>query len=98
MIPSRARAKVTCRLVAGQKLVDIASAIERHLRRHPKGFGLEVYRHGPGSEALFVDPQLPGLAIAESALAELLGQAPLRGAIGAAFRRHLGREAFFLSF
>lgn len=105
VIPSTASAKITCRLVAGQKPDDVASAIERHLHSHlPKGFSLDVHRHGPGSEAFFVDPSLPALAVAEGVLAELLGQAPLRVAmgatipIGAAFRKHLGCEAFFFSF
>ncbi|WP_337268510.1 dipeptidase [Oryzifoliimicrobium ureilyticus] len=105
VIPSSASAKITCRLVAGQKPDQVAMAIERHLRKElPKGYSLQVHRHGPGSEAFFVDPQLPALAAAETVLSELLGRPPLRVAmgatipIGAAFKKHLGCEAFFFSF
>lgn len=105
VIPSSASAKITCRLIAGQKPDHIVSVVTRHLQqRLPSGFTLHIHRHGPGSEAFFVDPQLPALAVAEGVLAELLGQAPLRVAMGAtipigsAFRKHLGKEAIFFSF
>jgi acetylornithine deacetylase/succinyl-diaminopimelate desuccinylase-like protein len=105
VIPSSASAKITCRLIAGQKPEHILAVVTRHLQaRLPVGFTLEVHRHGPGSEAFFVDPQLPALKVAEGVLEELLGQKPLRVAmgatipIGAAFRKHLGREAIFFSF
>jgi len=105
VIPSSAGAKITCRLIAGQKPDHILAVVTRHLQaRLPAGFALDVHRHGPGSEAFFVDPQLPALAVAEGVLEELLGQKPLRVAmgatipIGAAFRKHLGREAIFFSF
>jgi acetylornithine deacetylase/succinyl-diaminopimelate desuccinylase-like protein len=105
VIPSSASAKITCRLIAGQKPDHVIAAVTCHLQaRLPAGFALEVHRHGPGSEAFFVDPQLPALALAEGVLEELLGQTPLRVAmgatipIGAAFRKHLEREAIFFSF
>lgn len=105
VIPSSASAKITCRLIAGQKPDHILAVVTRHLQaRLPAGFTLEVRRHGPGSEAFFVDPQLPVLKVAEGVLEELLGQKPLRVAmgatipIGAALRKHLGREAIFFSF
>jgi acetylornithine deacetylase/succinyl-diaminopimelate desuccinylase-like protein len=105
VIPSSASVKITCRLIAGQKPDHIVAAVSRHLdARLPPGLSLDIRRHGPGSEAFFVDPDLPALAIAEGVLAELLGQPPLRVAmgatipIGASFRRHLGTEAMFFSF
>jgi acetylornithine deacetylase/succinyl-diaminopimelate desuccinylase-like protein len=105
VIPSAASAKITCRLIAGQKPDHVVEVIARHLNsRLPPGFALQVHRHGPGSEAFFVDPKLPALEIAEGVLSELLGQKPLRVAmgatipIGASFRKHLGREAIFFSF
>lgn len=105
VIPNTAGAKITCRLVAGQKPAVVIAAITRHLQKHlPKGFQLEVHRHGPGSEADFVDPDLPALKISEEVLGELLGQKPLRVAMGAtipigsAFRQHLGCAAIFFSF
>jgi acetylornithine deacetylase/succinyl-diaminopimelate desuccinylase-like protein len=105
VIPSSASVKITCRLIAGQKPDHVVAAVLRHLEAGlPPGLSLDFHRHGPGSEAFFVDPDLPALAIAEGVLAELLGQPPLRVAmgatipIGASFRRHLGTEAMFFSF
>jgi acetylornithine deacetylase/succinyl-diaminopimelate desuccinylase-like protein len=105
VIPSSASVKITCRLIAGQKPDHVVAVIERHLQaRLPAGFSLDIHRHGPGSEAFFVDPDLPALEVAEGVLAELLGQKPLRVAmgatipIGASFRKHLGKEAIFFSF
>jgi acetylornithine deacetylase/succinyl-diaminopimelate desuccinylase-like protein len=105
VIPTEASVKITCRLIAGQKPDHIVDVVTQHLQdRLPAGFSLDVHRHGPGSEAFFIAPDLPALAVAEEVLGELLGQPPLRVAmgatipIGAAFRKHLGTEAFFFSF
>ncbi|MBP1845553.1 acetylornithine deacetylase/succinyl-diaminopimelate desuccinylase-like protein [Rhizobium petrolearium] len=105
VIPNSASVKITCRLVAGQKPDAVVAAITRHLeKRLPKGFTLQVHRHGPGSEADFIDPDLPALKISEDVLGELLGQKPLRVAMGAtipigsAFRKHLGCASIFFSF
>lgn len=105
VIPNTASAKITCRLIAGQKPDTVIAAIVRHLQqRLPKGFQLAVHRHGPGSEADFVDPDLPALKISEEVLGDLLGEKPLRVAMGAtipigsAFRQHLGCASIFFSF
>ncbi len=105
VIPSSASVKITCRLVAGQKPAKVVEAITRHLETSlPSGYSLQIEPHGPGNEAFFVDPNLPGLIAAESVLAELLGSNPLRVAMGAtipigtAFRKYLGAEAIFFSF
>ncbi|PZM10916.1 dipeptidase [Rhizobium tubonense] len=105
VIPSSASAKITCRLIAGQRPEHLIAVITRHLKaRLPPGFTLDIHQHGPGSEAFFVDPKLPALEVAEAVLTELLGQKPLRVAmgatipIGASFRKHLGKEAIFFSF
>jgi acetylornithine deacetylase/succinyl-diaminopimelate desuccinylase-like protein len=105
VIPSTASVKISCRLVAGQTPAEVTTAIARHLEaRLPKGFTVSVMQRGPGSQAFFIDPNLPALAEAEAVLGELLGQKPLRVAmgatipIGAAFRTHLDVEAIFFSF
>jgi acetylornithine deacetylase/succinyl-diaminopimelate desuccinylase-like protein len=105
VIPASASAKITCRLIAGQKPDHVVDVITRHLQaRLPPGVTLGIHQHGPGSEAFFVDPQLPALQVAEGVLEELLGRKPLRVAmgatipIGASFRKHLGKEAIFFSF
>ena len=105
VIPSSASAKITCRLVAGQRPDAVYDAIEQHLRKHlPSGYRLDLARHGPGSEAFAVDPGLPALALAEDVLEEMQGRRPLRVAMGATvpigtvFSRQLGVGTVFFSF
>ncbi len=105
VIPSVASAKITCRLVAGQDPAEVSAAITRHLEGVlPTGYRLSLRRHGPGSRAFALDPDLPALQIAEDILAELLGARPLRVAMGATipigdvFSRHLGANIVFFSF
>ena len=105
VIPSTASVKITCRLVAGQNPARVRDAIETHLRRVlPTGYRLSVQPHGPGSAAFALDPDMPGLAIAEEVLGDVLGQPPLRVAMGATipigdvFARHLGAGTVFFSF
>jgi acetylornithine deacetylase/succinyl-diaminopimelate desuccinylase-like protein len=105
VIPTRAGAKITCRLVAGQDPDRVFDAIRAHLeQRCPAGFGLEVTRHGRGSAAVALPPDLPALGVVEDVLEGLYGVRPLRVAMGAtipiggAFRRILGIETVFFSF
>ncbi|MEZ5777017.1 MAG: dipeptidase [Paracoccaceae bacterium] len=105
VIPAGASAKITCRLVAGQEPAKVAEAITRHLQCVlPTGYRLSVKRHGPGSSAFALDPDLPALKVAEGILGELLGARPLRVAMGATipigdvFARHLGASIVFFSF
>ena len=105
VIPARAAAKITCRLVAGQDPDRVFNAIRRHLeQRCPAGFGLEVVRHGPGSAAAALAPDLLALGIVEDVLEGLYGVRPLRVAMGATipigdiFRRTLGIETVIFSF
>ncbi|WP_172299726.1 dipeptidase [Pseudoruegeria sp. HB172150] len=105
VIPDTATVKITCRLVAGQDPAAVAGAIETHLRGVlPTGYRLSVRRHGPGSAAFALDPALPGLSVAEEVLEEVLGQKPLRVAMGATvpigevFARQLGTGCVFFSF
>ena len=105
VIPAVARAKITCRLVAGQDPGRVAAAIEARLRDElPDGYGLSVRRHGPGSAAFATDPDLEGLKLVEDVLEEVMGRRPLRVAmgatipIGAVFQHHLGVGVVFFSF
>ena len=105
VIPASASAKITCRLVAGQQPAAVAEAITRHLEGAlPGGYRLSVRRHGPGSTAFALNPDLPALKIAEDILGDLLGAKPLRVAMGATipigdvFSRHLGVNIVFFSF
>jgi acetylornithine deacetylase/succinyl-diaminopimelate desuccinylase-like protein len=105
VIPARAAAKITCRLAAGQDPDRVFEAIRRHLeQRCPTGFGFEITRHGRGSAATALPPDLPALGIVEDVLEGLYGARPLRVAMGASipvggtFRRTLGLETVFFSF
>ena len=105
VIPSEASAKITCRLIAGQKPDQVAADITQHLEAAlPQGYHLDIRRRGGGSEAFSLDPELPALSIAEDVLAAIMGSRPLRVAmgatipIGAVFARHLGVGTIFFSF
>jgi acetylornithine deacetylase/succinyl-diaminopimelate desuccinylase-like protein len=105
VIPARATAKITCRLVAGQQPDRVFESIRDHLQRHcPDGFRLQVTRQGPGTAAAALPPGLPALAVIEEVLAGIYGSSPLRVAMGATlpvsdiFRRRLGLETVFFSF
>ena len=105
VIPATATAKITCRLVRGQDPDAVFEAIVAQLRRvTPSGYRLEIVDHRPGTTAFALDPDLPGLRIAEDVLEELLGARPLRVAmgatipIGAVFEKHLGVGTIFFSF
>ncbi|MFL2798298.1 MAG: dipeptidase [Paracoccaceae bacterium] len=105
VIPSEASAKITCRLIVGQKPDQVVANITQHLEAAlPQGYHLEIMRRGEGSEAFSLDPELPALSIAEDVLADIMGSRPLRVAmgatipIGAVFARHLGVGTIFFSF
>jgi len=105
VIPSGASAKITCRLIVGQKPDQVVANITRHLvAALPQGYTLDITQRGPGSEAFSLDPALPALIVAEDVLADILGSRPLRVAmgatipIGAVFSRHLGVGTIFFSF
>lgn len=105
VIPSQAQAKITCRLVPGQNPDAVVKAIRAHLEQAlPTGFRLTLTQQGPGTPAFALDPALPALATAEAILTEVLGQKPLRVAMGATipigevFARNLGVGTIFFSF
>jgi acetylornithine deacetylase/succinyl-diaminopimelate desuccinylase-like protein len=106
VIPARATAKITCRLVAGQQPDRVFAAICDYAHRHcPDGVTLRVTRQeGPGCAAFALPPALPALGVIEAVLTGIYGTAPLRVAMGATlpvadiFRRRLGAETIFFSF
>ena len=105
VIPSSASAKITCQLVAGQNPEAVAEAIRRHCEKYlPLGYSIEITRHGPGTPAFALDPDVAALQHVEAILAELYGKHPLRVAMGATvpigtvFREELGVPCIFFSF
>ncbi len=73
VIPCRAGAKITCRLVPDQDPEQVLDAIERHLRAHcPPGVKLEIRRMG-GTPAAITPIDHPCVRAAMRALSEAYG-------------------------
>lgn len=73
VIPAKAGAKITCRLVPDQDPTLILDAIERHLRAHcPQGTTVEIIRKD-GSPAAITPIDHPAIRAAMAALAEAYG-------------------------
>ena len=104
VIPCEAHAKITCRLVPGQRPDEIVARIAAHLRAHcPRGVTLDVHPGDHGSEAYEIPGDHPGLALAERILSEVYDQQALRVRMGATIPiglifRQIGAETVFFSF
>jgi acetylornithine deacetylase/succinyl-diaminopimelate desuccinylase-like protein len=105
VIPAFAQAKITCRLVPHQEPALIAELISRHLTSlSPPGAAVSVKIETGGATPYAVPCNHPGLRLAETVLAEIIGTSPIRvrmGAtipIGAIFKRVLGLDTVFFSF
>lgn len=105
VVPSEARAKITCRLVADQDPQAIADRVEKHLLEHtPRGTRVHVRRYAGAAKPYFMPPDLAELHIAAGVLAEVMGQPPvfvrMGGTLPAAemFQSQLGAYTLFYSF
>jgi acetylornithine deacetylase/succinyl-diaminopimelate desuccinylase-like protein len=104
VIPCEAHAKITCRLVPGQRPDEIVARIDAHLQANcPRGVTLDVRPGDHGSEAYEIPGEHPGLALAEQILEEVYGQKALRVRMGATIPiglifRQIGAETVFFSF
>src|SRR5579884_1112087 len=105
VIPSRAQAKITCRLVPDQDPDRIAALVEKHLRtRTPPGVAVTVSRQPGGTTAYRIPPDHPGLTIAREVLRRQFGQEPANVLIGGSLpladlvRQRLGIDLIFFSF
>jgi acetylornithine deacetylase/succinyl-diaminopimelate desuccinylase-like protein len=105
VLPSEAHAKITCRLVPGQRPADIVAKLRRHLERHcPPGVTLTFEEDEHGAEAYRVSPDHPAIRAAADTLAEVFGQpADVVGMGGtvpivSTFREALGVDTVFFSF
>ncbi len=105
VIPAEAHAKLSMRLVPGQQPEQAAAAVAAHLRAQcPPGATLTIQPTRDGSLATSLDPDHPLLRVAEAALEETTGTAPLRVRMGASLpltdivRRNLGLGTVMFSF
>jgi len=105
VLPSRAHAKLSARLVPGQDPDRVRTLIETHLRTHtPPGVTLDLREDAHGARAYAVPHDLPGLQVARDVLTDLYGQPPLEVGMGGSipvlqtFQEVLGLHTVFFSF
>jgi acetylornithine deacetylase/succinyl-diaminopimelate desuccinylase-like protein len=105
VIPSRAHAKITCRLVSDQDPGAILARVTSHLEtRVPPGTRLAVSVADYGSRAAQIPADHVALKAAATALEATYGAPPLFVRMGGTvpiadlFQRHLGLETVFFSF
>jgi acetylornithine deacetylase/succinyl-diaminopimelate desuccinylase-like protein len=105
VIPTEARAKITCRLVPNQDPGDIVALVERHLRAHvPAGTRLTISPGDHGARPYSIAADHFALRAAEAALQTVYGVQPLIVRMGGTvpiselFKRHMGLDTVFFSF
>jgi acetylornithine deacetylase/succinyl-diaminopimelate desuccinylase-like protein len=104
IIPARASAKITCRLVPGQDPKQVLKSLQRFIKqRLPKDCKCQ-FLYARGSAAVAFDPKLPYIARAAAALKEEWGRpAALIGMGGSipivsAFKETLGMDSLLVGF
>lgn len=104
IIPSRASAKLSCRLVPGQDPERIFALLQAHLQaRTPPGYTFEMHSHGT-SPAIEVPATSPYLKCAQAALKQVFGRdAGLIGTGGSipavgSIQRILGIDSLLVGF
>jgi acetylornithine deacetylase/succinyl-diaminopimelate desuccinylase-like protein len=102
IVPARATAKITCRLVPDQDPAKLTDALRRHFEAHaPKGVRL-IFTPQHGCVGTAVDPNSPYIAAAKRAIAQAFGKEPVLiregGSIPVveAFKRLLGVDTLLL--
>jgi len=105
VIPSRAHAKITCRLVPDQDPDDVIVLVTRHLEAHvPPGTRLSIAPGDHGSRPAHIRADHFALQAADAALRAVYGVRPLIVRMGGTvpiaelFARHMGLETVFFSF
>lgn len=104
IIPARAEAKITCRLVPGQDPAAVQAAVRRHLlERAPRGVRVDV-ELGEGSPAALTPLDHPAMAAADYAIREVFGDRPAMIRMGGSipvvvtFQEVLGAPSLLLGF
>lgn len=83
VLPSRARVKISCRLVADQDPGKIADLLVRHVyRTAPPTVKVEARKAPSAAWPYLVPPDHPGLAAAAAVLKDLYGKEPYRMRMG----------------
>ena len=104
VLPSKAHAKISMRLVPDQQLGDIYDKLEAHLAAEvPDTMTLSV-RRLHGGEPVLVDPSAPPMQAAKDAMGEVRGTDPVFVRNGgtipvvADFQNHLGLDSVLMGF
>ena len=97
VLPSRAFAKITCRLVADQKPKEILKKIEKHVEKHlPSGVTGKVIPLQDEGDPLLIPSDLNSMKLAKEVLKNIYGKDPYIIRVGgsipilSAFYRFLG--------
>ncbi len=104
VLPSKASAKISCRLVPNQKSSKIAQLVIQHIKKiTPKTVDLKINLHH-GGEAVITPLDSPGVQAAISALEKAFGKKPLYQREGGSipivvqFKQLLGLDSVLLGF
>jgi acetylornithine deacetylase/succinyl-diaminopimelate desuccinylase-like protein len=105
IVPSEARAKITCRVVPDQDPNEVVKLVARHLERHvPPGARLTITPGEDRARSASIARNHPVLKTAEAALQDTYGVAPLIVRMGGTvpvaeiFQRLLGLDTVYFSF
>ncbi len=104
VIPAKAMAKLSCRLVPGQDPGKVGAALERFVKdRLPKDCRVTCQELG-AAPAIVVPTESPFLRAAEAALLDVFGRPPILVGMGGsipavgAIREHLGIDSILMGF
>jgi acetylornithine deacetylase/succinyl-diaminopimelate desuccinylase-like protein len=75
VIPSKASAKVSCRIVPNQSPKNVAECVRAYFeKKAPPGTKVTVHLHGEGGEAARANPHSPGVQAFAKAYSEVFGK------------------------
>ena len=104
VLPSKASAKISCRLVADQTPADITAKLRAHFEKTLPGTMTLTFTDLHGGHGVLVDTSAPAMQAASEALEGVFGQKPLYTREGgsipvvADFKRLLGLDSVLMGF
>ena len=104
VLPSKASAKISCRLVADQTPGDVTDKLRRHFEAHVPDTMSLTFRDLHGGHGVLVDREAPAMRAAAEAMAGVFGREPFFTREGgsipivADFKRVLGLDTVLMGF